>query len=337
MYLALSISESFTIVFFALVIGFVVGGFLIKQFLIDPYLKQADEIVHNASLKIAEIDRINQRYMFKNVRHSFEIIKYYDNKSNYLKVEPEYLMAAELRKDILYYTEIVDAIKANRERHPSYQKEFENIPDETIFKEEKQYKIPNSILRWRENKMFRSKIAQPVVTLTFHVVMHYRSPKGKVNLRKEGSFYLGDVDACLQSVSRSRLDKQTYSRIAAVERGEMSDSLRYDVMNRDGFKCVICGVSASQGARLHVDHIIPIAKGGTTKLANLRTLCERCNIGKSDKIEGFVDRTVGCEKLKDNVCPICGNQLILRKGKYGDFMGCKSFPQCKFTRNISES
>ena len=32
----------------------------------------------------------------------------------------------------------------------------------------------------------------------------------------------------------------------------------------------------------HVDHIIPIAKGGETKLYNLQTFCETCNLGKSD-------------------------------------------------------
>lgn len=65
----------------------------------------------------------------------------------------------------------------------------------------------------------------------------------------------------------------------------MSDSLRYDVLARDGFKCVICGATVEDGVKLHVDHIIPISKGGKTEIDNLRTLCDRCNLGKSDKIE----------------------------------------------------
>ena len=67
----------------------------------------------------------------------------------------------------------------------------------------------------------------------------------------------------------------------------MTDSLRYDVMNRDGFRCVLCGASPKTNPNiiLHVDHIIPLAKGGKTEMTNLRTLCERCNLGKRDKIE----------------------------------------------------
>lgn len=69
-----------------------------------------------------------------------------------------------------------------------------------------------------------------------------------------------------------------------LERKKMSASLRYDVLKRDGFKCKICGATADDGAKLHVDHIIPISKGGKTEMDNLQTLCERCNLGKSDKL-----------------------------------------------------
>jgi len=33
-------------------------------------------------------------------------------------------------------------------------------------------------------------------------------------------------------------------------------------------------------------------------------------------------------------CPRCGNLLKRRSGRYGEFWGCMSYPDCKFTRNI---
>lgn len=57
---------------------------------------------------------------------------------------------------------------------------------------------------------------------------------------------------------------------------------RAQVLLRDGATCRMCGTRPEHGARLHVDHIIPWAKGGETVLENLQILCERCNIGKSD-------------------------------------------------------
>lgn len=74
-------------------------------------------------------------------------------------------------------------------------------------------------------------------------------------------------------------------RYIAQERRKMNDSIRYDVLIRDGRRCVLCGATARDGVKLHVDHIIPLAKGGKTEMSNLRTLCERCNMGKRDKIE----------------------------------------------------
>lgn len=36
---------------------------------------------------------------------------------------------------------------------------------------------------------------------------------------------------------------------------------------------------------LHIDHIFPSSRGGTSKFENLRFLCAECNLKKSDKIE----------------------------------------------------
>lgn len=33
-------------------------------------------------------------------------------------------------------------------------------------------------------------------------------------------------------------------------------------------------------------------------------------------------------------CPQCGGLLVLRKGKYGNFMGCSNYPDCNFTKTV---
>ena len=37
--------------------------------------------------------------------------------------------------------------------------------------------------------------------------------------------------------------------------------------------------------------------------------------------------------IRQGVCPQCGGQLVLRKGRYGSFYGCSNYPKCKFTLN----
>jgi hypothetical protein len=63
----------------------------------------------------------------------------------------------------------------------------------------------------------------------------------------------------------------------------ISKHLRYKILSRDAFKCRICGIGASDGTTLHVDHIIPQSKGGLTEDWNLQCLCIDCNLGKSNR------------------------------------------------------
>jgi hypothetical protein len=60
--------------------------------------------------------------------------------------------------------------------------------------------------------------------------------------------------------------------------------LRFRVLKRDSFKCCACGASpaSTPGLVLHVDHIKAWSLGGETVEDNLQTLCEPCNLGKSN-------------------------------------------------------
>ena len=63
--------------------------------------------------------------------------------------------------------------------------------------------------------------------------------------------------------------------------------MRYDVLRRDHFKCLLCGNSPSIDPTcvLHVDHVVSWSEGGDTIMTNVRSLCQRCNVGKSNKVE----------------------------------------------------
>lgn len=56
--------------------------------------------------------------------------------------------------------------------------------------------------------------------------------------------------------------------------------LRFEIMKRDGFKCRYCGATAAT-VLLHIDHVVPVAEGGSSDPANLVTACVDCNGGKS--------------------------------------------------------
>ena len=72
----------------------------------------------------------------------------------------------------------------------------------------------------------------------------------------------------------------------------MRPSLRFQILERDGFRCRYCGRSADEGAVLHVDHIHPRAHGGSEDADNLLTACSECNVGKSARLLGVTEQPV---------------------------------------------
>jgi hypothetical protein len=60
----------------------------------------------------------------------------------------------------------------------------------------------------------------------------------------------------------------------------VSKRLRYEILRRDSHTCRYCGASAPD-VPLRVDHVTPVALGGSDKPENLATSCEPCNSGKS--------------------------------------------------------
>jgi hypothetical protein len=67
-----------------------------------------------------------------------------------------------------------------------------------------------------------------------------------------------------------------------AERKAVSKRTRFEVFKRDSFTCQYCG-GAAPDVILQVDHIVPVAAGGSSGLTNLVTACVDCNSGKSSK------------------------------------------------------
>jgi hypothetical protein len=95
----------------------------------------------------------------------------------------------------------------------------------------------------------------------------------------------------------------------AGKRKSMSATQRFEIFKRDGFKCMYCGAHPPD-VKLHVDHIVAVAKGGGNDVDNLITSCERCNLGK-----GVRDLTAAPQSLAEKAADIREREAQL-KGFY---------------------
>jgi len=49
-----------------------------------------------------------------------------------------------------------------------------------------------------------------------------------------------------------------------------------------------------------------------------------------EKAEGEEDTSGAPEVIADRTCPTCGSPLVFKFGKYGKFIGCSKYPECKY-------
>ncbi len=70
--------------------------------------------------------------------------------------------------------------------------------------------------------------------------------------------------------------------IVKKELEDFSEVQKKQILDRDGYKCVICGKGLKDGVELHIDHIKPKDLGGKAIIENGQTLCAQHNFLKKN-------------------------------------------------------
>lgn len=73
-------------------------------------------------------------------------------------------------------------------------------------------------------------------------------------------------------------------------------NMRRSVIERDGPRCVFCGQDLEPN-EIHLDHVIPEARGGETTRQNLQVTCRKCNqekgaLGEAEFMERLRRRAI---------------------------------------------
>ena len=233
--------------------------------------------IYRKSLCLKKLSDLNNSYDklfcdFKQAHHTSKINK---SKTSFDKTNFHQIMLEYVYANLEYFKNNMNLLEINSEYLKLYTEECDQIYE-------------NNITTWKygiqkksELRLFIKNKLNPPTSISLTVSSEYTSPKGRNRYFDKKTFYTSNIKEAINIA-----DKRLYTeKKTKEERAKMTDSLRYDVMKRDGFRCVICGASAQDGIKLHVDHIKPVSKGGKTEINNLRTLCERCNLGKSAKYD----------------------------------------------------
>ncbi len=263
-----------------LIIGLI--AFIWYSLLYNKHLK----IVKDNSEFYSKILKLNSSYKFYS-DFSNEY-KYYESCASKRKLDNlslEELLISKIDCNFDFFKILLYHIQDNKQNYEKYCRDYSKLSSEITKDKIKGLKIKLKTFINIENKLYKKLKLNPQLSTSIYIKANYTSPKGRNSYNKEKIFSYFELVNIFNEYLKIKNQQKEYSYQVRVERAKMSDSLRYDVLRRDSFKCQICGATAKEGAKLHVDHIIPVSKGGKTILSNLRTLCDRCNMGKSAKIE----------------------------------------------------
>lgn len=247
--------------------------------------KRRIKIVQRTSTLLKNLCELNERYHFAQfVQSEYTLYAFLPSKPKFDRYKPVSKLDETILKDNKLL-KAASAIEKNRRLHTAYLNELKNLHSEITKEQAKALRVSYTKYVEVEKLLFAERQLEPVLDSRVVCAAEYRSPKGRNRYQKADIVPIDEVPVRYEALRRQIAHQHSEEMRRKRARSQMTDKLRYDILQRDGFRCQLCGRTAQDGVKLHVDHIIPVAKGGKTTWDNLRTLCEDCNRGKSDRLE----------------------------------------------------
>lgn len=237
--------------------------------------------VQRQSITLQELNTLNTKYHFfdqTNLNMSYT----FDNENFFIQIDCRDYLIYQLQYKQREITQEIKKINQNATNYKKYVADLEKITPIG------QYTIPYKKLKIEklkkiEKDIFNQAIIEPSIDFRLSVTLYCSRINGHIYDRKKQYFNQDEIFQLIKRLNNRNgvffNDRDIWDSICRVERGKVSNKMRFSIYKRDGYKCCICGIS-ERYARLEIDHIIPIAKGGKSTYNNLQTLCHRCNVEK---------------------------------------------------------
>lgn len=249
------------------------------------YNKKYRDFVLNHCESIKQLKLINTKYNF-NVVPNMDMTNTYDNENMYGDISCMDYLIYQLAYNYRKVESCLDATYANQSLFRGYKKEFK----ESVVPLTKHYdvnELPRNInkLEKVEKNELKKMLKNPVTDFSITVKLVLTQINGVYRHSKYDVFYSDKLEELIEDVKDKRGSyyehQYIWNAICRVERGKVTNRMRFCIYERDGYRCQICGRRTND---LEVDHIIPISKGGKSTPDNLQTLCHRCNYRKGSDI-----------------------------------------------------
>ncbi|MBQ2781139.1 MAG: HNH endonuclease [Clostridia bacterium] len=260
---------------------------LVATFVFGFYIRaRIITTVKHSSQALSQLANINSKTKYKKLEE-----KYFYSYNCMSRAEFNHFSLEDYFCEIIgdnesFYHRIITSIEHNKKEKEKYKRKLKSVDfsqSEIIAQTEK---IPFALYNKHEKKLYNKMLLpNPITEITIVCRKEYTTPAGRTHTWSDEEYHYKELACFYEQAKKNKEQREIRKGQIEYERGLMTPSLRYEILRRDDFSCQLCGSTAKDGVKLHIDHIIPVSKGGHTTPENLRVLCDRCNLGKSDKIE----------------------------------------------------
>lgn len=240
------------------------------------------------SKAIKALYNLNHQYQFFDIRN-FDMQHSYDNEVFYNNISCKDYLIYQLQFKKKDFLEQINNARVNAVRFLQYK--------QGVFEQCRlgEYDAPLNRLNRKklfkiEKQQIKTLVMSPTTSFAVKIALFRTDLNGRRYEYKVETFDENIIKSIINDLNDRDggfyLNRDIWDAICRVERGKVSNKMRFSIMKRDGYRCRYCG-RRDNGHNLEIDHIVPIAKGGKSTYDNLQTLCHDCNVKKGDSI---VDR-----------------------------------------------
>ena len=245
-------------------------------------IKRHELFVLENSVTIKNLLTLNKSYRFYEVIKCFDVANSYDNEHFYndISCEDFLIYLLQTQKD-----DILQEIKRTNYNKKLYKEYVENVKKEikvgTFTQSTNGYNL--DLLLKIEKDLFFQKRLLPKTDFFISIKLHKTNIHGFIHNSKGQTFNENEILSLIKRLENKNgyfyNDRGIWDALCRVERGKVTNKIRFMIYERDGYRCRHCGSTEN----LEIDHIQPIARGGKSTIDNLQTLCRNCNKFKDTK------------------------------------------------------
>ena len=241
------------------------------------------DFILKSSIALNQLLEINDKYHFYEC-NNYDDSHVYDNNVFYNNISCEDYLIYQLQFKKYEVSKDIKNIDNNIVLYKAYCKEIDVIDSFGNFTNSTE-KLNLKYLFSLEKKVFNQYKLKPILHFHITITLYCSKINGQIYASKHQTFDSEQIIPLIKKLNNKNgsfyNDKDIWDSLCRVERGKVSNKMRFSIYKRDGYRCRICGRS-ERSDYLEIDHIKPIAKGGKTTYDNLQTLCRRCNKEKGD-------------------------------------------------------